>query len=273
MITDDQVAELFSEANPVPTLDVLDAVGPVDDGTDTQTAEGSRAMTTVKTDKRDSAKRSRRPLIPAGLAVVLAAVIAIPLLLPDGEQPELAAPATPEEEAIKTAEGFFAALTADDVNGAMALMTPEVQEAVGNRAAVEFFAALPGTKTLSDCTTREGNPGVFTVRCATNYNGPLMQSVGEQSEGTFTVEGGLLTTMFIPGSREATATAFFEYASETEPAAFDEACSPESYEVGSVRTQGTGFAFAGPCGELWARVAEDAAAWVEAGRPSLSQDN
>lgn len=272
MITDEQVAELFSEANPVPTLDVLDEVRPVDDGTDTQTAGGSRAMTTVKTDQREKAKRSRWPSIAAGLAVVLAAVIAIPLLLPDGEQPELAAPATPEE-AIETAEGFFAALTAGDADGAMALMTPEVQEAVGNRAAVEFFAALPGTKTLSDCTTREGNPGVFTVRCATNYSGPLMQSVGEQSKGTFTVKDGLLTTMFIPGSREATATAFFEYASETEPAAFDQACSPESYEVGSVRTQNTGFAFAGPCGELWAQVAEDAAVWVEAGRPSLPQDS
>lgn len=273
MITDEQVVELFSEANPVPTLDVLDEVRPVDDGTDTQAAEGSRGMTTVKTDQREKSKRNRRPSIAAGLAVVLAAVIAIPLLLPDGEQPELAAPATPEEEAIETAEDFFAALTAGDVDGAMALMTPEVKEAVGNRAAVEFFASLPGTKTLSNCTTREGNPGAFTVRCATNYNGPLMQSVGEQSKGTFTVESGLLTTMFNPGSREATATAFFEYASETEPAAFDQACSPESYKVGSVRTQGTGFALAGPCGELWAQVAEDAAAWVEAGRPSLSQDS
>lgn len=99
-----------------------------------------------------------------------------------------------------------------------------------------------------------------------------MQVIGESSQGRFTVRDGMLTTMFVPGSRDATAEAFVEYASRTEPEAFAQAGDRAAYEEGSVRTHRSGMVFAGPCGELWAQVADDAAAWVEAGRPRLTED-
>lgn len=269
MITDDQIAELFAQANPVPTLETSDRDLAVDDGTRDETPEGSSGMTTVKTRDNETTRR-RRPLVAAGLAAVLAAVVAVPLLLTDGEQTEVAT--TPEEVAVQTAEDLFAALSDGDAAAASMLLEPEVLEAPGNRQALEFFAALPGTKTLSDCTTRSGSGGAVTVECTTNYNGPLMSAVGEDSIGTFTVKDGLLTTMFNPGQRDETASAFAEYASQTGPGIYERDCSAESYEPGSVRTQSSGFVFAGPCGSLWWEMADDAAAWVEAGKPPLSAE-
>lgn len=269
MITDDQVAELFAQANPVPRPDASGAHESVEVETTDATYERNRGMTTVKTREQPTGQR-KGPRMAAALAVALAAVIAVPLFLTGGEQPEVAAPATPEDIAVQTVEELFAALTRGDVDAAMALMETEVQETPRNRHGVEFFAALPGTKTVSDCTTL-GGPDLITVECMTNYNGPLMQAAGEQSFGIFIVRDGLLTTMFTPGSRDKAADAFFAYASQTEPEAYDQACNPDAYEAGSVRIQSFGFAFAGPCGELWAQVADDAAAWVGAGKPPLAE--
>ena len=271
MITDDQVVELFAEANPIPALEALDADSVVEGGAEESTSERSRTMVTVKSEDPEQKSR-RRPLLIGALGVALAAVVAVPLFL-SGDQSDVATPASAEEEAIETALDFFAALTAGDVDAAMALMAPELAEPEFNRPAVEFFVALPGTKTLSQCTTTEG-PAAVAVSCQTNFSGPLMQATApDSSTATFTVEDGLLTT-FAPGSRDDAAEAFAQYASQTRPEEYQQACSAESYEVASVRTdQGSGIVFAGPCGELWAEVAEDAAAWVEAGRPSLSEDN
>lgn len=228
-------------------------------------------MTATKTEDHQTTKGRRRPLIAVALGVVLAGFIAIPILFGTGGSDDPVAETSPEDAAVQTAEDFFAALARGEAEEALSLMEADVRELAANRHAVEFFASLPGTKTLSDCTTT-GGPDVVGVRCTTNYNGPLMQAVAERSTGTFTVSEGQLTAMFIPGARDATASAFFEYASQTEPEAFDQACNPDSYETGSVRVQSSGFAFAGPCGELWAQVAEDAAAWVVAGRPPLSPE-
>lgn len=271
MISDDQVAELFAQANPVPNLEALDAEPAIEHSPTSTTSERGSGMTAVKTGGPATAK-SRGPLTAAALLVALAAVVAVPLLLRGGEPSEIATPVDPKEAAIQTAEDFMAALTRGDADGALALMEVDIQESLGVREGLEFFAALPGSKTLSDCTTQQG-PIAITVRCTTNYTGPLMQATGEHSEGTFTVKDGLLTTMFVPGSREEAAEAFYDYASQTRPEAFEQVCSPYSYELGSVLTQGTGFAFAGPCGELWAQLAEDVAAWVEAGRPPLTEED
>lgn len=271
MITDDQVVELFAEANPIPALEALDAGSVFEEGAEESTSGRSRRMVTVKSERRDERKR-RRPLVVGALGVALAAIVAMPLFL-IGDQADVATPASAEEEAIQTALDFFAALTAGNVEGAMALMAPELAEQAYNRPAVEFFVALPGTKTLSQCAATEG-PSAAGVSCQTNFSGPLMRATApDKSTAMFTVEDGLLTT-FTPGSRDDAAEAFAQYASQTRPEEYQQACSPESYELASVRTEdGSGFVFAGPCGELWAQVAEDAAAWVEAGRPSLSEDS
>ena len=267
MITDDDVLRLFASANPVPRLDAGD--GPDSVETTTLMSERRGDMSTIKT--RDSEETTaRRPMVVAALTAVVA--LAVLFLFPGGVEEEVAAPPpTPEALALQTAEGFMSALTRGDAVSALALLTDNAQQTPGNRQTVEFFAALPGTKTLSDCTVFPGPIG-FSVQCATHYNGPLMQAVGENSTGSFNVSDGRLTTMFVPGDRAATAEAFVEYASQVEPEAFDRACKVASYDLGSVRTMGAGFAFAGPCGELWAQVADDAAAWVAADKPPLSDE-
>lgn len=267
MITDDEVVRLFASANPVPHLDAVDAPDSV--GATTPMSEGRSDMSMIKTRETEETT-TERPKVVAALAAGVA--LAILFLFPGGDEQEVAAPPpNPEVLALQTSEDFMSALTRGDAVSALAMLTEEAQQTPGNREAVEFFAALPGTKTLSDCTVSPGPIG-FSVQCATHYNGPLMQAIGENSTGSFNVSEGRLTTMFVPGDRQATAEAFVEYASQVEPEAFDRACDLASYDLGSVRTMGAGFAFAGPCGELWAQVSDDAAAWVEAGRPPLDDD-
>lgn len=265
MITDDQVAELFAEANPIPVLEALEADPVLYDGSQESTPEGGSRMVTVDTGRpEETTKIGSR--VALALGVVLAVVVAWPLILTTGRYPNVATPASPEEEALQVADDLFAALTRGDVDGAMSMMAPEMKALEFNRPAVEFLAAQPGAKTLSDCTTGEGPTAVF-VSCQTNFSGPLMMATGEMSTALFKVQDGFLTD-FRPGFGGAAAEAFALYASHTRPEAYELACSPESYGVASVRiqrTQHSRFALTGPCGELWAQVAEDAAAWVEEG--------
>lgn len=276
MITDDQVVELFAEANPIPELEVLDANSVARSGAEVSTSERSTGMVKVKPEQLHH-RRRRRPLLVGALAATLTAVLALPLLMMGPEQTEVATPqVSAEQQALQTAETFFEALSTGDVDAAMALMTSEMRDLKFNKPAVEFLAALPGTKTLSDCTASEG-PTTVGVSCTTNYNGPLMVATGETSVGLFTVKDGLLAA-FTPGSRDAAAAAFAEYARQTRPETYARACSPESYEVASVRiyrglAKEAVFAFAGPCGELWAQVAEAVATWVDAGKPPLTEDS
>ena len=77
MNIEDQVAVLFARANPVPSLDLLDPIDPVDIGALRDKSERSSAMSEVKTIEPEREGSDRRRFAPglalAGVMVVVAA--------------------------------------------------------------------------------------------------------------------------------------------------------------------------------------------------------
>jgi len=59
VITDDQVAAMFAKANPVPSLDLLDPVEPLDPGHLEDRSERSRDMTDIETIQPKKEERRR----------------------------------------------------------------------------------------------------------------------------------------------------------------------------------------------------------------------
>lgn len=115
MIPEDQVVELFAEANPIPAPEALDAGSVVEEGAQESTSERSRRMVIVESEQPEQRKR-RRPLLVGAVGVALAAVVALSLFLTGGDQPDVAAPVSAEEEAIQT-RGGDETLSEDDFVG------------------------------------------------------------------------------------------------------------------------------------------------------------
>jgi hypothetical protein len=103
MTNDDQVAQLFAHANPVPSLDWLTEADQVDIGTDTN-LEGSRGMITTTT-KHEKAPRPKRSLIAAAVAGVVIVAVALPLLLTNGNDADVAS--SPETVAQSFIDGVI----------------------------------------------------------------------------------------------------------------------------------------------------------------------
>lgn len=80
MTTEDQIVAMFAKANPVPSLDLLDPVEPVDLGHLTDPSERSSAMTEVKTEAKEEVG-GRKPRLVAVLAVTAIALVALAILL------------------------------------------------------------------------------------------------------------------------------------------------------------------------------------------------
>lgn len=88
---EDQVAALFANANPVPSLDLLDAVEPLDMEHLALSARSSE-MTEVKTEEMKPERPGRRPRIALAVAMGVIAVVAIGLLV--NNDSEVASPTT-----------------------------------------------------------------------------------------------------------------------------------------------------------------------------------
>jgi len=119
VITDDQVVALFADANPVPSLDLLDPVETVDPRRLTNTSERSRAMTELKTKEPRVAAPRRRLWLAPTLAAVAVAVVAIPLLVSRGGF----VGAGTQSEQVATA--FMEAIAEYDGQAAYELFSPD----------------------------------------------------------------------------------------------------------------------------------------------------
>lgn len=119
MTIDDQVAALFARANPVPTLDLLDPIDPVEIDALTR-SERSSAMTDIKTIEPGREKSNGRRPIP-GLVLagaIFAATIGLVLIMVNRE-PDVAASREDIAEAFLEARNIhdaeaMSSLLADD---------------------------------------------------------------------------------------------------------------------------------------------------------------
>lgn len=187
-----------------------------------------------------------------------------------------AAAGTPEEEtALRAATRFFDALSSGDPEAAESLIEPDVFTDPKVRPILQFLSALPGTKSVSDCSATERIKWSDVV-CNITLSGPLFVATGDDTKrGVLTVSGnGLISSPPALGRRSEADRAFVEYATATEPEAFRRSCDPDSYEPGTVERSklSESLAWTGECGDLWSELSEDAAAWVYAGKPPLGDE-
>lgn len=185
-----------------------------------------------------------------------------------------AASASEAQLALASAAHFFDALNSGDLETAQAIMAPAISRDPKIARALQFFSGLPGTKSLSSCSTTARV--LWTdVACDITLSGPLFVATGQDTaRGVLRVDDeGLITSSPVIGRRLEADRAFVEYAKAIEPVAFQRSCDPEAYVPGSVEISklAESLAWTGECAQLWAELSDDAAAWVYAGKPTLDR--
>ena len=102
MTNEDQVAALFAKANPVPSLDLLDPVEPLDMEHLAHLSARSSEMTDVKTDETKSEGPGRKPRLAIVVAMAVVAIAAVGILV--SNESEVAAPTTTESTPSTTTD-------------------------------------------------------------------------------------------------------------------------------------------------------------------------
>lgn len=209
---------------------------------------------------------------------------------PDVDQPAVVVAPNPDDRmvertGVQAARELFAAIDSGDLEGVLARLEPSLLENPKYENAFEFLIALRASWRLDACNASRPAEDVIYVWCTLTIDGPLFRATGtDVGAGSISVDAeGRLRKRPNSLVRPPVDKTFVEYASQVDPEAFDTACSPSSYDPPGYRSPPdaqwhplveviAGHAWAGECGDLWARLAPDAAAWVEAGKPQLEGD-
>ncbi len=188
MNIEDQAAALFARANPVPSVDLLDPIEPVDiDSIKTRSVtRGDLTEKTIQT----TVSRPGRPKLAAAMAMIAVLVVAIPILI---NVTPLAANPTRAEQ---VANGFMAAINEHDGMAIRGMYALEDQELMWNPdlwpAVTDLNRALGFEYTGVNCVERppisyagrEATP----VECSWALQHDLTKALGlGATEGTYTV--------------------------------------------------------------------------------------
>ncbi|HEX5671779.1 MAG TPA: hypothetical protein VFY46_03560 [Acidimicrobiia bacterium] len=188
MITEDQVVAMFAKANPVPSLDLLDPVEPLDPGHLEDRSKRSWEMTELKTEKQQVPPRQARWLVPA--LATLAIVTAIGLFMAS-RGPQIAA--TP----VDMATAFWVAVADGDAEAAIAYVDPAAATESGGanifgrahslEGQFEWYESVGWQWTLDECIqTDQGQ-----AECAVAGSNAWSDALGEEPvPGTYIMEVG-----------------------------------------------------------------------------------
>lgn len=187
MNTEDQVAALFAQANPVPSLDLLDPIGPLDLDSLEDGSEGSGEMTDLKTIRSGEVRSRRFRLVPA-MAALLVLVIAIPVLIND--TPMVATPAE------QVGNAYMEALNGHDglaIRGMFSVEDRNDFNPDGWPVVTDFYRTLGVEYTDVDCIElspiayQDGTTAI-PVQCSFTHTQDLMKAIGlEPTEGNYVV--------------------------------------------------------------------------------------
>ncbi|MET0565167.1 MAG: hypothetical protein ABW021_01815 [Acidimicrobiia bacterium] len=176
MTIEDQVAVLFARENPVPSLDLLDPIDPVDIGALRDESERSGAMSEVKTfepKREDSNRRRFAPGLALAGVIVVVAVAAFALA---NRNP------TPVASPVEIATSFLDARNSHDAEAMTSLLADDVvwvpggellMDATNVPAAVEF-ERITGADYEFTCA----NDGPSQVRCPYTLENHLSRALG-----------------------------------------------------------------------------------------------
>jgi hypothetical protein len=124
---EDQVVALFAKANPVPSLDLLDPVEPLDMERLEHLSERNSIMTEVETIQPNREEPQRWPRVALGLAMGVIAVVALGILV--NRESVVASP-------VSVATAYMDANSEYDVNGMWELLAPDSEAKLAGLAAL-----------------------------------------------------------------------------------------------------------------------------------------
>jgi len=173
--SEDQIVALFAKANPVPSLDLLDPIEPVDLGHLTDPSERSGAMTELRTQAVDEARGRRRRLVPVLAMVAIAMVVALGVLFTKDDgvaSPEALASAYMEARQDLDAEAAQALFAAD------ATLSDEGYDLSEMPLLFDWYRALNWDWALGECEEPSTGEGGTLVQCSTEFESDWTRTMG-----------------------------------------------------------------------------------------------
>ncbi len=189
MNIEDQAAALFARANPVPSVDLLDPIEPVDIDSIRTRSETGGELREPKTIQTTISRPGRLRLAPA-MAMIAILVVAVPILV---SVTPLGATPTPAEQ---VANSFMEALNEHDglaIRGMFALEHNDDFNPDGWVALTDINRALGFEYTDVDCVelapvTFPDGTGATSVECSWTVQQDLARSLGlEGTLGTYLI--------------------------------------------------------------------------------------
>jgi hypothetical protein len=220
MTIEDQVVALFAKANPVPSLDLLDPIEPLDIDYLTDRSERSRDMSEVKTiEPREEARRTRwAPVLVAALVAVAAVAVLLSRGVFDTQ------PATP----IEVVDAYYEAVNERDFETVAGLFPPGTErsfiEEQVNLEDWELGAALGWHYVPQDCQEVSQGDGGVQVECAYTATTDLTRVLGlepQTGQVTLLIEDGhiqgLTETTVSEGDTFEVLQTFHDWVAENHP--------------------------------------------------------
>ena len=173
MTNEDQIAALFADANPVPSLDVFDPVEPLDMDRLEKRPERSRGMTDTKSYTGKVATPNRWPRLAMLVAIPVVAVVAALVLLTE-RNGSVASP-------VSVATAFMNALAEHDGNAARELFAPEgiygALDLSDLPSALDLDRAIGWDYTNEGCAERSSDSDGTLVVCPHLFQNDWMRAL------------------------------------------------------------------------------------------------
>jgi hypothetical protein len=227
MTIEDQVVALFAKANPVPSLDVLDPIEPLDIDSLRDTSERRREMSDVQTIKPRKEARGTRwaPVLVTALVAVAAVAVLASRDVFDTQ------PATP----VELADAYYVAVNEHDFEAVAALFAPGTDRSfIEEQVNLEDWwlgAALGWRVVLQGC--QEVSQGDDGLVCAYTETTDLTDVLGlepQTGQVRLLIEDGhimsLIETTGSEGDTFEVLSTFREWLAENHPDDVDTVISP-----------------------------------------------
>jgi hypothetical protein len=169
---EDRVAAMFARANPVPSLDLLDAI-PVEVG-HLESRSERNSMTEVRTAEPGESRRTPRLLLVPALAAVVVVGLVVAAFL--NRQTSVAADTPAEAVAV----AYLDALARNDVEELHELVAPTSDVDWNDQSLIQEWRRAAGIViTRMDCTQRpESGPDGALVDCPWTYDSDWHRALG-----------------------------------------------------------------------------------------------
>lgn len=274
----DTVYALLVEANPVPDPNAA-TIEPLRDLNASPSASHTVELTTLEPGESAMAPRQRHRWMPAAAAATIVIVAIGALVLTRSEPTPIdraAAPAEPppptrEERAVATAQAFYTALNAGDVDTMIAMTNPDSSVVEADRQMWEMNAVhvtLGEPWTIGTCQPVEITSSI-EVACSVTINDPVFEQLGVNELIAPIRIFDDQTTRWLPfrgADFNAANRAYSDYLQAFHPDQYQAACSPAAYDPGTINATG-GLALTASCGELWVPLGDDVAQWLRDDKP------